>query len=287
MSLWYPTAIVRRYKWDGGEMKGGAPKIVLHTTESSTVPGYGGFLNIKNVAPHFTLDRSGVVFQHHPINRAARALRNLAGGVETNRQGRYCVQIEIVGYAKNGSKLPVKQMASLRALVKWIRSETGVKANYPSKIGGEFCYGYKSSCRMKYAYWPVFNGVCGHQHVPENTHWDPGAFNFAVLFVQPTPAQEVDLPLLPLKLGDGGPGNAKEQDVKALQSLLRMAAKRAPDDAAWLTISGKYDEKTKQRVAELLKTDGAEVGGVEWVMLSAEAFADHDHSYHPKPVVTV
>jgi hypothetical protein len=25
--------------------------------------------------------------------------------------------------------------------------------------------------------WNAFNGWCGHQHVPENSHWDPGKLN--------------------------------------------------------------------------------------------------------------
>jgi len=29
--------------------------------------------------------------------------------------------------------------------------------------------------------WNVFKGVCGHCHVPENQHGDPGAIGFATL----------------------------------------------------------------------------------------------------------
>jgi hypothetical protein len=29
--------------------------------------------------------------------------------------------------------------------------------------------------------WNAFKGVCGHSHVPENLHGDPGALDFANL----------------------------------------------------------------------------------------------------------
>ena len=31
--------------------------------------------------------------------------------------------------------------------------------------------------RFSFADWDRFSGICGHQHVPENGHWDPGAIN--------------------------------------------------------------------------------------------------------------
>jgi hypothetical protein len=34
---------------------------------------------------------------------------------------------------------------------------------------------------MSKSIWEQFNGVCGHQHVPENKHWDPGAIAWARL----------------------------------------------------------------------------------------------------------
>lgn len=33
--------------------------------------------------------------------------------------------------------------------------------------------------RMTGAKWTSFKGICGHMHVPENTHGDPGAIDFA------------------------------------------------------------------------------------------------------------
>lgn len=181
---WYPAATVRRYRLDGGAMVGGPSRIVLHTTETAGVPRYGDPAG-ANSAPHFTVTPDGSVLQHHPISRAARALRNVAGGVQTNRQGLHNVQVEIVGWAKNGSNLPAPQAAALRRLVAWARAETGADARFRPISRGGNCYGATSPCRMSAREWVSFDGVCGHQEVPENTHWDPGAFDFATALTDP------------------------------------------------------------------------------------------------------
>ncbi|MDN5605812.1 MAG: hypothetical protein L0G59_10400, partial [Kocuria sp.] len=85
---------VKRHSWgrDGGSFTTSPDKILLHSTETGSFPGYGGGAS----APHFTIDlRNGEVRQHSPMNRAARALRNASGGVQTNRDG--VIQIEIIG----------------------------------------------------------------------------------------------------------------------------------------------------------------------------------------------
>ena len=178
-SAWYPSATIRRYRFDGGSMVGGAPKLILHTTETAGVPRYGDPAG-ANSAPHFTVAADGAVLQHHPINRAARSLRNVRGGVETNRQGMFNVQVEIVARAK-APTLPPAQFAALRRLVSWVRSETGIDATYRAITRGGDCYGASSPCRMTARQWVEFEGLAGHAEVPENTHWDPGGFNFAAL----------------------------------------------------------------------------------------------------------
>ncbi|MBQ1164434.1 collagen-like protein, partial [Streptomyces sp. A73] len=35
--------------------------------------------------------------------------------------------------------------------------------------------------RMSYSKWNNYRGHCGHQHVPENAHGDPGAFPMAAI----------------------------------------------------------------------------------------------------------
>lgn len=243
--VWYPAADVRRYRLDGGSMVGGAPRIVLHTTETQGVPRYGDPAG-SNSAPHFTVGTDGAVFQHQPINRASRSLRNTKGGVETNRQGLYCVQIEIVGYARDGSNLPGPQLAALRALVAWIIDETGIDPVWRDIDRGSHCYGVNSPCRMGLRQWVTFEGVCGHQEVAENDHWDPGDFDIGVIF---TEEEQV------MRRGDRG--NA----VRKLQLALKAWN---PDALPIAGPDGDYGPETEewvrryQQAAELQETGVAD-----------------------------
>jgi hypothetical protein len=180
MGDWYPTATVRRYKVDGGAMIGGPPRFCLHTTETNVVPKYGDLLG-ANSAPHFTIHTDGEIFQHQPISRASRSLRNVAGGVQTNRQGKVNVQVEIVGWARNGSTLPAVQMAALRTVYSWARQQAGIPHTFRTISRGSHCYGADSPCRMTTFEWLNFAGVYGHQEAPESTHWDPGNFDMTTI----------------------------------------------------------------------------------------------------------
>lgn len=208
MPDWYPAASVRRYRLDGGSMLGGPPRIILHTTETTGIPRYGDPAG-SNSAPHFTVHSDGSVLQHQPINRASRALRNLSGGVQTNRQGAFCVQIEVVAYSKNLSPnapnggLPDRQRAALAQLVSWLRAQTNTPATYRNIYRGSHCYGTGSVCRMTPSQWTSFAGIAGHQEVPENTHWDPGGFTIAAIL-----EEDNDMPFT-------------EQEVKNLKEVSR------------------------------------------------------------------
>ena len=252
-------------------MVGGPSKIVLHTTETKGVPRYGDPAGL-NSAPHFTVDRDGTVYQHHPINRASRSLRNLKGGVETNRQGMYCVQIELVGYARDGSNLPAAQMSALRRLVAWVMAETGIDPVWRDIDRGSHCYGANSPCRMPPRQWVEFEGVCGHQEVPESTHWDPGNFDMSTLF-----GEEEQV----MRRGDRG--NA----VRKLQWALKAWN---PDALPTAGADGDYGPETEewvrryQTAAELTPTgvaDGVTVAFLlEYVAdatAAAVAAGAHDH----------
>lgn len=157
--------------------------IVLHTTEGSSFPSYGG----GGSAPTFTVHPDGRVRQHFYANESARALVNSSGGVETNTLN--AVQIELIGTCDKGGpgvywpSATDAQLAGLAKLVKWLtatypiplKSTSQPWLSYPSS------YGSKNGQRMSYAEWNNFNGICGHQHVPENLHGDPGNFPIARL----------------------------------------------------------------------------------------------------------
>jgi hypothetical protein len=202
--LWLPGA-ERNLGNNAGTMDGdGSRKLLLHDTEGSTIAGAVGAYTANNSWPHLTVDcRRRKVQQHLPFNVAARALRNESGGVQTNREGRYLVQIELVGFANNrdGSIFGSlgdydwfgREVAGpicrglgipLRSTVQWAR--------YPDS------YGKHAPQRLSGGAWDAYEGILGHQHCPENTHGDPGTIDITRILRAAagatTPVQEDDMP---------------------------------------------------------------------------------------------
>lgn len=178
MQPWYPAANLSARGNDAGSFLPGPMRGVLHTTEGSSASGAIAAYKANNSWPHFTVNREGLIWQHIPLNRASRALRNMAGGVETNRQG--AIQIEVVGKASD-TAWPPPQVQALRFLMRWIEAQTGILPQAP-EFGSSEQYGLKNPLEFSRVDWNHFNGWCGHQHVPENTHWDPGAIDIDQLF---------------------------------------------------------------------------------------------------------
>jgi hypothetical protein len=104
-----------------GPFTGGPFKIVHHTTEGSSADGAMAAFLAHRSDPHFTVDGT-TIYQHIDTAKAARALRNPPGGVETNTDS--AVQIELVGFAGK-----LKNKAALRnvaRLCRWIEANHAV-----------------------------------------------------------------------------------------------------------------------------------------------------------------
>jgi hypothetical protein len=161
---WYPAADRSRPAWtDGGSILGGRPKLLWHDTETSSVPSYssGSF-------PHFTVDpKTGKVWQHIPVSRAARALKNRDGGCQTNRWR--VIQVEIIGFV---NKVPYHP--ALGELARWARVEHDVPASCGvRRLPYDDSYG-STSVRLSCGQWESYSGHCYHMSAPENDHGDPG-----------------------------------------------------------------------------------------------------------------
>lgn len=180
---------------------------VVHTTEGRTLPDYNG----GAIAPTVTgvpdiAARRIRWYQHYDVDESARALANKLGGVETNTANAF--QIELVGtcdpktrdaWVRAGHRqdvdfifwpeAPEWALTEVAWLVRWLHDNHGVPltcakdwlaygvdARRPGVVPAS--YG-ASPARMSFGEWRAFNGWCGHQHVPENDHGDPGSMNFA------------------------------------------------------------------------------------------------------------
>lgn len=179
---------------DAGKFLQGPFRGVLHTTEGSSYAGAKGTYVAKKVAPHFTVTvETGEfrAYQHVPLDKAARALANPPGGIQTNRIP--CIQVEIVWKAAQAAEMTDTLLEGLRRLMTWVEAQVGIKPWAPPFVGNEG-YGLTSVSRMKPETWLVFDGWCGHQHVPENAHWDPGRIPIEQLLERsPDVADEIHL----------------------------------------------------------------------------------------------
>lgn len=185
---WRPECTKQSWGTDAGYFTGGPTKIVLHSTETIGFPGY----NNGQSAPHETwwFDPAINRFykkQHIPHTLAARALVNLSGGVQTNRDGAH--QVEIVGYcdkvksdAVGGRYLPDQGDVFLKQLgleIRELAKDIGCSTVLTSHAWIRYVGGPDLGQRMSQAEWDGFAGICGHEHVPENDHQDPGNTNIA------------------------------------------------------------------------------------------------------------
>lgn len=197
MELWWSKAtkdVV--HSEDGGSFITGAPpRGLLHSTEGSSYSGARSVYVNQGVPPHFTHSYENNKFQswqHYPINRAARALENRPGGVQTNRQN--CIQAEIVGFAVDMPKMPQGFIDGLSEWMRWVETQL----NMPSvavKIWLPYpqSYGLDNGVRMAFKQWNEFTGWCGHQHAPEQNHGDPGAIPIQKLLDRSEEEQEDEM----------------------------------------------------------------------------------------------
>lgn len=217
----YPGASLR-YDWS--ERYPGSPMesnvICWHSTEGTSVPSYGSGAEAPNftVAPDFKNKRAQW-YQHFDFDESSRALVNLRGGVETNTLN--VCQIEIVGTCDpkhktswSGGKagvdylytpeLPNWFLDELAEFSAWAHKSHGVKLQakrpngqallfkpYPASYGTKA----QNGVRLSPTEWEEFYGHCGHQHVAENLHGDPGNMNIGYVLAK---AQDI--------VGGGGGG---------------------------------------------------------------------------------
>jgi hypothetical protein len=170
--------------------------VVWHSTETLGWPGYGG----GAMAPNYTvlpdLANKRVLWRaHFEDEESSRALVNLSGGVETNTAN--AIQVEMIGTcnpawakewpgtSKKGGRdylyLPAAPdwfLDGIAEFMAYLHRRHGIRLASP----GLTWVAYPGSAnpakwdRMSFAQWRGFYGHCGHQHVPENTHGDPGNF---------------------------------------------------------------------------------------------------------------
>ncbi|HEY5834971.1 hypothetical protein [Streptomyces sp.] len=208
--------------WGGDPME--VNVVVLHTTEGTTLPGYSGGAD----APNFTAvpdvkNKRLNWYQHFDFDVSSRALQNLAGGVQTNTLN--VSQVELVGTCDDSKATtwgnlragvdylhwptaPDWALQEVADFLAWAHREHGVPLTGPSvwlaygrddRRPGVTPASYGASpARMSFAQWSAFKGICGHQHVPENVHGDPGSLPFTKLLAMASSTYTPDEDTVPL-----------------------------------------------------------------------------------------
>lgn len=185
-ATWKPTIGSDGKPRDGGSFEGddpGVAKGVIHTTETGWLPSYSN-------PPHNTIGyRDGDVsrWQHIEYDRAGRALVNLPGGEQTNREDR-TFQLEVICYSAKqfvtregrwwSGDLPDPLLEAVAEWMSFIEDEFGVEHQWPERQALSSTQANAAGFRMSTYEWDKWPGWCGHQHVPENSHWDPGALEW-------------------------------------------------------------------------------------------------------------
>lgn len=175
--------------------------VVLHTTEGTSWPDYNG----GSTAPNYTgmpplgepYMKSGFVKGawrvHFPDDKSSRALRNESGGVETNTQN--AIQIELIGTCdpRNAKRwggtsrsrvagvdyvywpdASARQRQWVARILADLHRRHGLKLVAPKEfLPYPKSYG-NNGVRLTSKEWALSAGVYGHQHMPENSHGDPG-----------------------------------------------------------------------------------------------------------------
>ncbi|PZT71586.1 peptidoglycan-binding protein LysM [Streptomyces sp. AC1-42T] len=204
---------------------GNPPRVVHHTTESPAGGKYlesiGSYLIRVASEPQLiycpVTDRVG---QFGPLNQSGRALRN-DGSRRTNREGRVCIQIEVLGRAAqpwttnwdSGKKPGWRKI--LAAARSW-----GVPDAWPAGAPPKYPGG--SSARSR-STWQNKGGHFAHAHIPGNDHGDPGAVDTRKILggsgdTTPAPSKPASKDAFP-GAGAFGPG-ANNAHVTRLGTML-------------------------------------------------------------------
>lgn len=151
------------------------PIAVIHTTEGYSLPNYVNGTPTMDVGP-YQKDGDPVLRQLIPFGYIGTALKNLSGGIETNR--RVLMQLEQVAFSSRDLWLPPKKMVILVAsLAEWLEDEFGIQQKYPYDPA-QIKTGTWATSSNPWRNSGKFASVSGwhpHAAVPENDHWDCGA----------------------------------------------------------------------------------------------------------------
>ncbi|MFI5797387.1 peptidoglycan-binding protein [Streptomyces sp. NPDC051677] len=209
------------------------PRAVWHTTESPAGGDYftsvAAYLIRAGVEPQViycpVTDRLG---QFGPLNLSSRALKN-DGTRRTNRTGKVCIQVEVLGRASAPwtKGFDPKAKPNFQRLLSAIRAH-GIPDVWP--VGAPPATAAAATERPRTT-WENKGGHYGHSQIPGQDHWDPGALDTEIVPGKPHSTGGATTP-------DTGSGT---YTVKAGDTLTSIAAAHRTTVAALLSLNGIKD----------------------------------------------
>jgi hypothetical protein len=311
----YRRAVVRTSKRTGSEPK--KPKnpgrFVYHTTEGLRFFDYPypPQYTIAWVGPHslnpgtydlrrwydpstlegnpiLRLQEGDVVkLQHCALGKTGYALKgSQSAKVETNNMGITCIQTEFVSRASWGDDLTEWEYdvvaTAIAEQIQAARDHFGDQTIIDPTNVPEFhdsrAYGFGDPWEMSKQEWANFTGICGHQHVPGQDHWDPGKVDnirLSALVVEalgqthpipqpppiPTPEPLANyMPKLWRVFPEDRLPNAYAKRLQALLAVAGFVASNTFDDQH--SPDGLFGTGTENAVKEFQRSRGLKANGV-------------------------
>ena len=157
--------------------------IVLHTTETSGMPGFGGGDN----APHYVYKpatREWFMWAEFEDGYVG-TMRGHSSGGHTNCKA---FQVEIICYSDKNiadqhsariwvGDLTNENIGDLAEFVAWARSRYGIGNDVTPTPDGGWLYGTGSQYRLNEPAWDNLSGLTAHGAVPFQSHWDTGVLD--------------------------------------------------------------------------------------------------------------
>jgi hypothetical protein len=162
---------------------GGPAKFVFHTAEFEGLDGLiRTFRSNPTIASHMGWSwKERRKVQFIDLAHSAKSLRNKAGGVETNRD--YVYQVELSGKWDESEDWPDEAWKFIgEALAEvWLATDRSFQLTLGPKplVGPADGYTARENAPQRYsaAEWDGGNWIAGHCNAPENEHTDPGKLN--------------------------------------------------------------------------------------------------------------
>ena len=231
--------------WDPVPDRGGItfsslsnPKLVIHTTETQGLPNYP-------YPPHVTIDPNEpeTIWHHVTGDKGAYALKSAP--TSPNYECGAVYQVEHIAYAKDTPNQGDTFYESLARECLWFHRNKGVPLEFVPVWEDGSAYGSWSG-RMSASEFSAYSGICGHQHVNDNDHWDPGRLDIPRLedWIEQLSDSDEGEDGEEMLLVEGASGNAVRSMQRALNSWSKANSKgwSVQVDGTW----GKGGDLTKR-----------------------------------------